>query len=175
MKWFVVPLVLVTLALVGCDQPQTPASTPVATGVPGIPSRAQSRLQTIKLFIGGKELRTELALTGEQVQTGMMFRTNMAPDDGMLFVFGQPHQASFWMKNTHVPLSAAYIDPLGVIREIHDLQPTNEISVVAGFNDVQYVLEVNRDWFKSNNIVVGTRIATEKGSLRDTFFRPTAK
>ena len=175
MKWFAVPLVLAVVALAGCDQPQTPASTPVATSIPGIPARAQARLQTIKLFIGGKEVTAELAVTAEQVQTGMMFRTNMAPDDGMLFVFGQPHQASFWMKNTYVPLTTAYIDPAGVIREIHDFHPTNEVSVVAGIPDVQYVLEMNRDWFKSNNIPVGTRIATDKGSLRDTFFRPVGK
>ena len=175
MKWFAVTLVLAAVAFVGCGQPQTPASTPVATSVPGVPTRAQARLETINLFIGAKQLRTELAITGEQVQTGMMFRTNMPPDDGMLFIFGQPHRASFWMKNTYVPLSAAYIDSEGVIREIHDLQPTNETSVVAGFTDVQYVLEVNRDWFKSNNIAVGTRIATEKGTLRETFFRPAGK
>ncbi len=174
MKWFVAPLVLVTLALVGCDQPSTPAASP-AVVAQGIPTRAQARLQTMKLFIGSKEVTAELAVTGEQVQTGMMFRTNMAPDDGMLFIFGQPHQASFWMKNTYVPLTTAYVDPEGVIREIHDFHPTNEVSVVAGIPDVQYVLEMNRDWFKSNNIAIGTRIATEKGSLRDTFFRQKAK
>jgi uncharacterized membrane protein (UPF0127 family) len=174
MKWFVASLVLVTLALIGCGQPATPAAGPAAA-VPGIPTRAQARLQTIKLLIGSKEVTAELAVTAEQVQTGMMFRTSMAADDGMLFVFGQPHQASFWMKNTYVPLTTAYIDPEGVIRELHEFHPTNEVSVVAGISDVQYVLEMNRGWFKSNNIAIGTRIATEKGSLRDTFFRPKNK
>ncbi len=174
MKWFAAPLVLVTLALVGCDQPSTPAAGPAAVP-PGIPTRAQGRLQKARLLIGSKEVIAELAVTAEQVQTGMMFRTNMAPDDGMLFVFGQPHQASFWMKNTYLPLTTAYIDPEGVIREIHDFHPTNEVAVVAGIPDVQYVLEMNRDWFKSNNIPVGTRIATERGSLRDAFFRPKGK
>ena len=59
------------------------------------------------------------------MQTGMMFRTNLAENAGMLFVLPMPQQASFWMKNCPLPLSAAYIDPEGVILEIHDLQPHN--------------------------------------------------
>lgn len=173
MKWFVVPFAFVALILVGCDQPASPPAT--AATVPAYPTRAQGRLKTINLFVGNQQLVTELALSPLEVQTGMMFRTNMPSNEGMLFVFAQPHQASFWMKNTVLPLSAAYIDSEGVIREIHDLHPTNETSVVATSPEIQYVLEVNRDWFKSNNIPVGTRIATEKGSLRDTFFGRVGK
>ena len=112
---------------------------------------------------------TELALTGVQQQTGMMFRTNMAENAGMLFVFGAPHQASFWMMNTVLPLSAAYIDPEGVIAEIHDLEPHNTNSVSAATDRIQYVLETNQGWFKRHNIGVGTVIQTERGTLRQTF------
>src|SRR5438067_6839855 len=94
--------------------PSSATSAPAA-GYAGLPTKAQPRLQTIKLWLGAEELTTELALTPIQQQTGMMFRTNMLEDEAMLFVFPYPHQASLWMMNTIVPLSAAYINPDGVI------------------------------------------------------------
>jgi uncharacterized membrane protein (UPF0127 family) len=164
-----IPGLLLLVAVWGCKQSEAPAASPVAAA--GLPTQAQPRLQTIKLWIGAEEMVTELALTGLQQQTGMMFRTNMPENEGMLFVFSVPHQASFWMMNTVLPLSAAYIDPDGVIAEIHDLQPRNTNSVTASSDRIQYVLETNQGWFKRHNIGVGTRIQTERGSLRDTFFR----
>src|SRR2546430_101714 len=102
-----------------------------------LPTQAQPKLQTIKLWLGPEELTTELALTLTQQTTGMMFRTNMAENEGMLFVFSGPHRASFWMMNTYVPLSAAYINPEGVVLEIHNLEPLNTNSVEAASDDVQ--------------------------------------
>jgi uncharacterized membrane protein (UPF0127 family) len=104
-----------------------------------------------------------------QEQTGMMFRTNMAENEGMLFVFPQPVQASFWMKNTILPLSAAYISPDGTILEIHDLQPQDTNSVIAETDNVQFVLETRQGWFKRNNIGAGTVISTERGPLHKVF------
>jgi uncharacterized protein len=153
----------------GCQQPTGPVAGPVAE--PGIPTQAQPKLQTVKLWLGAEEMKTELALTPIQVQTGMMFRTNMLENESMLFVFAGPHRASFWMKNTSLPLSAAYIDPDGTILEIHDLEPHNTNSVTASTDRVQYVLEVKQGWFKRHNVNVGAVIRTEHGSFYDTFFR----
>ena len=100
----------------------------------------------------------------------MMFRTNMAEGEGMVFVFPMPQRADFWMKNTILPLSAAYIDPDGQILEIHDLQPQDTNSVTAATGNIQYVLETRQGWFKRHNIREGTVIATERGTLRKTFF-----
>jgi uncharacterized membrane protein (UPF0127 family) len=115
-------------------------------------------------------MNTEMAVTEIQEQTGMMYRTNMGTNDGMIFVFSTPMRASFWMMNTILPLSAAYISPDGTILEIHDLQPHDTNAVVADSGNIQYVLETPQGWFKSNNISVGTVIKTEKGSLRHVFF-----
>jgi uncharacterized membrane protein (UPF0127 family) len=125
----------------------------------------------VKLWLGAEELVTELALTDIQRQTGMMFRTNMPENEGMLFVFPYPHQTGFWMMNTFVPLSAAYIDPEGVIVEIHDLEPHNTNTVMAATDRIQYVLETNRDWFKRHNVAAGSVVKTERGTLPETFFR----
>jgi uncharacterized membrane protein (UPF0127 family) len=101
----------------------------------------------------------------------MMFRTNLAENAGMLFVFPQPFQASFWMMNCPLPLSAAYIDPDGVIQEIHKLEPHNTNSVVAASNNVQFVLETNQGWFNRHHVTTGMVVRTEYGSLVDTFLR----
>jgi uncharacterized membrane protein (UPF0127 family) len=113
----------------------------------------------------------ELALTGVQQQTGMMFRTNLAENAGMLFVLPAPQRASFWMMNCPLPLSAAYIDPEGVILEVHDLQPQNTNSVVASSERVQFVLETSQGWFGRHNVTTGMVVRTERGTLRDTFLR----
>jgi len=155
----------------GCGQAPAPTPPAPAAAVPAGPTNAQPTLQTLNLWLGSEELKTELALTPVQLQTGMMFRTNMAENAGMLFVFGYAHQASFWMKNTTYPLSAAYIDPAGVILEIHDLQPLDTNAVVASSDQIQYVLEVNQGWFKRHNVTTGMVVRTERGSLRDTFFK----
>jgi len=155
-----------TLLSGGCKQS---TAAPPATVAPTGPTAAQPKLPTIKLWIGAQEMITEMALTGEQEQTGMMFRTNMATNEGMIFVFGQPMRASFWMMNTILPLSAAYIAPDGTILEIHDLQPHDTNAVVAATNNIQYVLETPQGWFKTNHIGIGTVITTERGPLHKVF------
>jgi uncharacterized protein len=106
-----------------------------------------------------------------QQQTGMMFRTNLAETAGMLFVRPAPERASFWMMNCPLPLSAAYIDPEGVILEIHDLQPHNTNSVVSSSERVQFVLETSQGWFGRHNVTTGMVVRTEHGTLAHTFLR----
>jgi uncharacterized membrane protein (UPF0127 family) len=154
----------------GCSaQPEPPAVAPL--GIPGEPTEAQPKLATAKLWLGAEQLVAELALTLREQQTGMMFRTNLAENEAMLFVFAGPHRAAFWMRNTPLPLSAAYIDPEGVILEIHNLEPYKTNSVEAATDRVQYVLETRQGWFQRHNIGPGTLLRTERGTLRDTFFR----
>ncbi len=136
---------------------------------PNLPTTAQPKLATMKLWLGAEELETELALTDRERETGMMFRTKMAESEGMLFVFPAPYRASFWMMNTSVPLSAAYISPEGVILEIHDLQPHDTNSIVAASDRVQFVLETRQGWFERHHIGTNTVVRTERGSLQDTF------
>ena len=153
----------------GCKKAGSPVSEEAAS--PKLPTAAQPKLQTMKLWLGAEEMTAELALTGLQMQTGMMFRTNLAENAGMLFVFPMPHRASFWMKNCPLPLSAAYIDPEGVILEIHDLQAYNTNSVEAASDRVQFVLETNQGWFGRHHVTPGMVVRTERGTLLETFFR----
>ena len=171
--WRILALGLAVAMLGGCASGCKKADAPVAVPPEGppLPTAAQPKLPTMKLWLGPEEMLVELALSGLQQQTGMMFRTNLAENAGMLFVFPVPHRASFWMKNCPLPLSAAYIDTDGVILELHDLQPHNTNSVVASSEQVQFVLEVNQGWFARHHVTPGMVVRTEQGSLLETFFR----
>jgi hypothetical protein len=165
-------LTLALLAAVwnpGCGNPDS--SAPPAAPLPAAPAgRPQPALPQVRLWLGTEELLAEVATDDRQRMAGMMFRTNMAENAAMLFVFPYPHRTAFWMLNTPLPLSAAYLDPDGVIREIHALQPHDTNSVAAASDRIQYVLETNQGWFDRHRVGVGALVRTEKGTLRQTFF-----
>lgn len=164
-------LILLVSGAGGCGKANSAAAPANATAEdPLEPTHAQPKLQTLKLYVGAKEMIAELALTQIQQHTGMMFRTNMDENAGMLFPLPYTQRASFWMKNCPYHLDAAYIDPEGIIQEIRDLQPYNTNSVVAASDNIRFVLEAPHDWFAKNHIGVGVAVATERGPLMQTFF-----
>jgi hypothetical protein len=162
-------LLLAATLFAGCGKSSPPAA-PVADS---LPTHAQPKLRTMKIYLGAETLHAELALTAQEEQTGMMFRTNVTDESAMLFVLQEPIRApnGFWMTNCPVSLSAAYIGPNGVIEEIHHLEKNDNIPVVASHDNVIFVLETSDGWFTRHNIGVGTVISTEKGSLADVFLR----
>jgi uncharacterized membrane protein (UPF0127 family) len=109
------------------------------------------------LEIGSAKLEVEVANTPDARERGMMNRTNLGADSGMLFVLDTPDNVCLWMKNTKIPLSAAFINSYGWIMKIVDLQPDTLDEHCAPF-PIKYVLEVNRDWFASNRIKAGDRV-----------------
>jgi uncharacterized membrane protein (UPF0127 family) len=131
----------------------------------------QPKLPVLKLWVGTNAISAEIASTHQQISTGMMFRTNMAEMEGMLFVFPQAQQVAFYMRNTLVPLSCAYIDPEGTILELYDMEPLNEAPIPSKSSRIQYVLEMNQGWFERHNIGKGMVISTERGTLPQTFRR----
>ncbi len=167
-RFWILVLLAAALGCGGCDKPQEPVTvSPLAD--PGEPTAAQPKLQTLKLYVGANELDTELALTIQQIRTGMMFRTNMPENTAMLFVLPQPQVAAFWMKNCPLPLSVAYIDSDGIIREIHDMEPHNTNSIVSASGDIRFALETPQGWFQRHHVDPGVAVATERGTLRQTF------
>jgi uncharacterized protein len=136
-----------------------------------LPTHAQGKLRTIRLWLGAAEVSAEMALTGEQEETGLMFRTNMEENSGMIFPLPFPQRASFWMPNCPLPLTAAYIDPSGQILEIHELHANDTNSVVADSPNILYVLEMNQGWFDRHHLKPGTTVVTERGTLQQTFVR----
>src|SRR5512138_3390244 len=131
----------------GCGRRAEQGQVAAVPRDPGEPTQAQPKLTTMRLYIGQKEIIAELARSALEVRTGMMYRTNMEENTGMLFVLPYTQRAAFWMKKCPYPLSAAYIDPEGVIQEIHDLEPHNTNSVIANSDNIRFVLETPRGWF----------------------------
>jgi uncharacterized membrane protein (UPF0127 family) len=86
-----------------------------------------------------------------------MYRFSLQPDSGMLFVFGRPQPLAFWMKNTYVPLSIAFIDAKGRILNIEDMAPrTEETHPSRGL--AMFALEMKKGWFGANGIGPGDRV-----------------
>ena len=109
------------------------------------------------LNINGRPLYVEIASTPEERQKGLMFRKNLGENNGMLFIFEKEKILSFWMKNTYIPLSIAFIDKNGVIVDIFDMKPFSLKPVVSTLK-CKYALEVNRGFFSRCGIKVGDKI-----------------
>ena len=118
---------------------------------------AQPRLDTVNLVAGMHNIKAELARTPQQRQIGMMHRTQMASHEGMLFVFEQPAPQCFWMKNTLLPLSIAFIADDGSIVNIADMQPQSEKSHCSA-QPVRFALEMNQSWFDKRGIKPGFKL-----------------
>ena len=99
----------------------------------------------------------EIADTQRLREKGLMDRKNMPWNQGMLFVFETSQLQRFWMKNTSIPLSIAFIDKNGTINEIYDMKPL-DTTITSSHLPARYALEVNQGWFLKNNITRGSRI-----------------
>lgn len=114
-------------------------------------------LPTTKLTIGATTLVAEVAATNEQRATGLMYRFSLPPDAGMLFVFDAPRPLSFWMRNTYVALSIAFIDANGTILNIEDMAPKDERMTWSN-GPALYALEMRKGWFAQKGIVAGAKV-----------------
>ena len=101
----------------------------------------------------------------------MMFRTNLLENEAMIFAFADAGPRSFYMRNCTVPLTAAYINPDGVIEEFAKLDPGDTNGVPSRSWNIQYVLELPQGWHERHNIRTGAVVRTQLGTLRETFFR----
>ena len=113
-----------------------------------------AELPTIPLTIGTHKLVAEVATTPDQMATGLMNRFSLKPDHGMLFVYESPQPLSFWMKNTYIPLSIAFIAPDGRIVNIEDMKPQSEQTHWSR-GPAMYALEMKKGWFAERGIGPG--------------------
>ena len=126
-----------------------------------LPAQAQDEpqlnLQRTRLTAGMHLIDTQLAITPGQRQTGLMFRKDMPQHEGMLFVFEQPTVQCFWMKNTLLPLTAAFVADDGTIVNLADMKPQTTDSHCSD-KPVRFVLEMNQGWFAKKNIKAGFKL-----------------
>ncbi len=117
----------------------------------------QMNLDRVKLAVGMHQLDVQVAVLPEQRQTGLMFRKDMPQHEGMIFVFEQANQQCFWMKNTLLPLSAAFLADDGTIVNIEDMKPQT-LDAHCSAKPVRYVLEMNKGWFAKKGIKAGAKL-----------------
>ena len=117
----------------------------------------QTTLPRVKLGAGMHQIDAQVAATQDQRMTGLMFRQEMPQQEGMLFVFEYPSQQCFWMKNTLLPLSVAFVADDGTIVNIEDMAPQTLDSHCSA-RPVRYVLEMNKGWFAKKGIKAGTKL-----------------
>ncbi|WP_287915787.1 DUF192 domain-containing protein [Tibeticola sp.] len=117
----------------------------------------QRDLPRVRLTAGIHVIDAQVALTEEQRRIGLMNRRDLAPSEGMLFVFEQPGVQCFWMKNTPLPLTAAFVADDGTIVNLADMQPMSTQTHCSA-RPVRFVLEMHRGWFAKHGISAGQRL-----------------
>jgi uncharacterized membrane protein (UPF0127 family) len=115
------------------------------------------KLPSIRLNAGIHNIQAEVAQSPEERSIGLMFRTAMGPNEGMLFEFEQPEKQCFWMKNTLLPLAVAFVDDDGSIVNIDTMKPQTLDSHCSS-KPVRFVLEMNEGWFAKRGIKPGTKL-----------------
>ena len=121
-------------------------------------NQPQMNLQRVEITAGMHRIDAQVAIAPQERQTGMMHRKEMPAHEGMLFVFEQPATQCFWMKNTLLPLTAAFVADDGTIVNLADMKPQTEDSHCSA-KPVRYVLEMNQGWFAKKTIKAGSKLA----------------
>ncbi len=131
------------------------ASLAVLFAVCACGARAAGPAETLTIACRGHELRVEIADDEPARQRGLMHRRELAPDAGMLFVWPTADIAAFWMKNTYLPLSIAFLADDGRIVNLADMEPLDEQTFHRSAEPVRFALEVNRGWFATHGVGTG--------------------
>ncbi|HLR81781.1 MAG TPA: DUF192 domain-containing protein [Paenalcaligenes sp.] len=111
----------------------------------------------ITLGLAAQSITVEVADNERTRSRGLMYRKSMPANHGMLFIFDYPHQPCFWMKNTYLPLSIAFITSQGTISSLHDMQPEST-DTHCPREPILYALEMNQGWFKEHELKPGDKI-----------------
>lgn len=122
-------------------------------------NQPQMNLQRVEINAGMHRIDAQVAQSPQERQTGLMYRKEMPAHEGMIFVFEQPATQCFWMKNTLLPLTAAFVADDGTIVNLADMKPQSEESHCSA-KPVRYVLEMNQGWFAQKGIKAGSKLSS---------------
>ena len=120
--------------------------------------QAQLNLPRTLMSVGVHQIDAQVARTPQEHAIGLMFRKEMPPNEGMLFVFKEPSKQCFWMKNTLLGLTAAFVADDGTVVNLEDMQ-ANTTDSHCSSQPVRYVLEVNQGWFAKKGIKAGAKLS----------------
>lgn len=162
-RWFLG--LSLALVLAGCGQAQ-PAADPAPKTV----------ADYFPIKIGEQTVQLQFAVTGAEMQRGLMERRNLKPEQGMIFVYPRAQALSFWMRNTPTPLDIGFFTADGELREIYPLHPFDETTVASRRKDLQFAVEMNQGWFKANGVKPGDKLdlAAVAAAVKARGFPPRA-
>ena len=130
--------------VIGCAKPVEEDRLPFSAWLP--------------IQLGDKTIELQLAHQPQEIKRGLMFRTSLAENRGMLFYFYPPKEMGFWMRNTRIPLDIGYFTADGVLREIYPMYPMDERSVKSRRDDLLIAIEMNQGWYAKNGVQVGAKL-----------------
>ncbi len=108
-----------------------------------------------KVIFPQGSLKVDVADTSPEREKGLMFRQSLPEDQGILFDFKEPGKYSFWMKNTPIPLSIAFLNEKGTVLELDDMEPNDSTHFHTSPSNTRYAVEANKGWFTKNKVAVG--------------------
>jgi uncharacterized membrane protein (UPF0127 family) len=133
-----------------------------ASGRAQMPTGPQPRLPVVEIAAGIHLIKAEVAADNATRARGLMFRTQLGPNEGMLFVFQEKAHQCFWMRNTLIPLSIAFIEDDGSVVNIADMQPKSDDSHCSA-RPIRYALEMDQGWFAKRGVAAGGVLRGPKG------------
>ncbi|MDE3084483.1 MAG: DUF192 domain-containing protein [Verrucomicrobiota bacterium] len=140
------------------------------------PAAAKTVNDYFTIKVGGRDVRMQLAVTPAEMQHGLMGRRDLGPDEGMIFVYTQPQQMSFWMHNTPIPLDIGFFNARGELEEIYSMRPVDESALNSRGRELQFALEMPQDWFENRQVRPGARLDLDAlaAALNARDFEPRA-
>ena len=126
-------------------------------------NKKQTTIDTLfDLSINNVPFKAQIAVFDSEKMRGLMFRESLPENNGMVFVYDSPTQASFWMKNTLIPLDIGFFDKNGVLTEVKKLYPQNLDAVKSSRSDILFCIEMNAGWFDKNNVKSSAKLDMKK-------------
>lgn len=108
--------------------------------------------------IGGVAVKLQVVVRSLEMQQGLMNRPMLGDNEGMLFVYPDPGDRGFWMRNTLIPLDIGFFTPDGTLREVHAMNPLDENRVTSFSSDIQFAVEMNQGWYRAHGVKPGAKL-----------------
>lgn len=142
-------MLMATLSMVtGCGRSEAPREL----------AAVKTSADFFVIQVGDKPVKMQLAVKPREMERGLMERTDLKPDEGMLFVYLSPQQMSFWMRNTPTPLDIGFFTTDGTLKEVYQMQPYDETPVQSRSRELKFALEMNQGWFVKNEVKPGAKL-----------------
>lgn len=141
-------VIALLLPLTGCSKKQAAEK----------PEVYKSVSDYFPIKVGDRTVQMQLAVLPLEMQQGLMGRRDLGADQGMIFVYQQPDRMSFYMRNTPTPLDIGFFDAKGLLCEVYPMHPYDEKTVSSHSHVIQFALEMNQGWYKTNGVKTGTQL-----------------